>query len=829
MGRAADAASLLCDGPAAIYLLAADGSLTRGAAHRLEPEVWPWLPQRLPANGLPLLRRAIAEGQRQTTSYVISIAEDERALLNAARGAWLVATPLRGRRSILGGLLTVWRRKRPGPLEDLQALDLVAFHAALGVEHARFYAASESERRRLDLILEQIPDSVWIVDAEGRLSRTNSAGRQLLGLGPDDPLPSLGEVSTRIVQRDDEGRSWGKGDLGLAAAAHGKTVRGELYSLSRRSGSSESWFLSSAAPLRDPSGQAIGAVGVTTDITVRRRALDAERLLGAVSATLGGSLDYLDTLAKVARMVVPLLGDWCIIDLVERGGLLRLPVAHADPRRAATADDLQQLAPDGGGVVPLIEAQHEPAIRCDILACALLAAVREPERTRLLGEVAISGCMVLPLVVRRRTIGLMYFVMAESGRRHDDADLPVAADLAYRAALAIDNGRLYHELRDAERRKDEFLAVLSHELRTPLAPLMTWVELLRRAPDLTRARHAADVIERNVRVQRALINELLDLAAITRGKVSLELKPVNVIEALRAAVDTLSGQAREKGIRLECAIADEELLVEGDPTRLHQVFWNLLSNAIKFTPRDGVVSASAERAGDGAVVRIRDTGVGIAPAFLPQVFEMFKQQEEGARRSHGGLGIGLALAKRLTELHRGTIQATSSGLGRGAEFTVWLPLSGEALEPAGLGIPRAEENGRPLQDLTVLLVEDAPDTREAMQVMFEQLGAQVVCAEHGGDALEKLGGSAPDLILCDLRMPVMDGYELIRHLRNDPRHANLPVVAVSGFASEESFRKAQEAGFDAYVSKPFEYEALVSSVQQAIAGRPRHRRQGVSA
>src|SRR5262249_30322474 len=201
-------------------------------------------------------------------------------------------------------------------------------------------------------------------------------------------------------------------------------------------------------------------------------------------------------------------------------------------------------------------------------------------------------------------------------------------------------------------------------------PLMTWVELLRRAPDPARTRHAAEVIERNVRVQRALINELLDLAAITRGKVWLDVKLVNVADALRAAAETLAETAREKGVRLDCTVRDDDLPVEGDPTRLEQIFWNLLSNAIKFTPPAGVVTAIAERDGAWVVVRIADTGIGITPAFLPQVFEMFKQHEEGARRSHGGLGIGHELAQRLAELHPGVLPATSPGLGRGAEFVV---------------------------------------------------------------------------------------------------------------------------------------------------------------
>ncbi|HZW90313.1 MAG TPA: ATP-binding protein, partial [Myxococcaceae bacterium] len=403
--------------------------------------------------------------------------------------------------------------------------------------------------------------------------------------------------------------------------------------------------------------------------------------------------------------------------------------------------------------------------------------------------------------------------------------LAVAGDLAYRAAMAIDSARLYQQAREADRRKDEFLAVLSHELRAPLAPLMTWVEVLRRAPDAAHVHHAAEVIERNVRVQRALINELLDLAAITRDKMALELHSLDLGGLLRGCAETLSGEARDKSIRFTIELPDEPLSIRGDPNRLHQVFANLISNALKFTPAGGVVSVTLRREGDVALARIRDTGEGIAPTFLPHVFEMFKQQEQGTRREHGGLGIGLALAKRLTELHMGTITATSEGPGRGTEFIVRLPLQDESADAdtaAERGLePSPPEHERPLHDLSILLVEDADDMREAMQVMLEELGARVMGACNGEEALVRLRPGETDVVLCDLRMPQMDGYEFVSLVRKDPARAHVPIVAVSGFASPESYRQSQEAGFDGYVTKPFEYATLVASLQQVIASRQR--------
>ena len=824
LAGAAASASLLCDGPAVIYLVEPGGELRRAASHRVMTEMSSWLPLLPGRHLLRLLRKAIETRERLTVPYVASLPEDERALLTQSHAMWLVANPLRTRAGVLGAVLTVWRRRRTLP-EDFQALDQVAAQTAVALEHAQLHTAAEKERARLDLILEEIPDTVWIVDANARLVRTNSAGRRLLGLAPDDPLPPLAELTPCLDGPDGEDRALDGGDLGLGTALRGKTVTGAVSSFRRREGDPERWLLASAAPLRDHDRRVIGAVGVSTDITERRRSEEMLRLLAAASNTLVASLDHRATLTAMAGLTVPSLGDWCVIDLLEDDQtVVRLPVAHADPSQRETASELRRLGPDPSTLAAALAGVQEPAIR-DAPEAPLVTMLREEERTGMLRALRLRACMIVPLVARGRKVGLMQFAMSRPGRGYHPADLGVAEDLAHRAAMSIDNARLYQQACEADRRKDEFLAVLSHELRAPLAPVMTWIEILRRAPDPARVRHAVEVIDRNVRVQRALMNELLDLAAITRGKVALEPRSIDLVELVRACVDTLSGEAGAKTIRLQVRLPDGGLVVRGDPNRLHQVFANLIANAIKFTPEGGLVSVILERQGDAAVARVRDTGEGIEPAFLPQVFEMFKQQEEGARRVHGGLGIGLALAKRLTELHLGTIEVTSEGPGRGSEFIVCLPLLDETDETEivterGL-FPSGAERGQPLRDLTVLLVEDADDLREATQAMLEELGARVVGAENGEEALERLRPEEVDVVLCDLRMPQMDGYEFVSLLRKDPERAHVPVVAVSGFASQESYQRSREAGFDGYVSKPFEYATLVASLQQAMAARQR--------
>jgi CheY-like chemotaxis protein len=332
-----------------------------------------------------------------------------------------------------------------------------------------------------------------------------------------------------------------------------------------------------------------------------------------------------------------------------------------------------------------------------------------------------------------------------------------------------------------------------------------------------RVRHAADVIDRNARLQTRLVDDLLDINRITQGKIDVQLRPIDVTEVLTAAIDGIAESAGRKNVRIDRFESSGYLIVNGDGGRLQQVFHNLLSNAVKFTPAGGSVAITLTHEGNQAVARIRDTGIGMAPEFLPVAFEIFQQQEEGTLRQYGGLGIGLALAKSLTELHGGTIEAASHGIGHGTEMTVRLPLlAGDSAATPSL--PRPEAALSRLDGLSVLLIEDGADSSEATRVMLEQLGARVHVAADGRKALDVLASASPSVILCDLRMPGMDGFELIRRLRwTQPVHA--PVIAVSGLSSTADREKTRRAGFHAHLSKPFDYPALLAAIESAT-GRP---------
>ncbi len=364
--------------------------------------------------------------------------------------------------------------------------------------------------------------------------------------------------------------------------------------------------------------------------------------------------------------------------------------------------------------------------------------------------------------------------------------------------------------------KDDFLAVLSHELRTPLAPILGWASMLKQGATTNIAR-AAEVIERNALLQLNLVEDLLEVTRVTRGKVTLDMRTCELSHAILAAREAFVEPARQKGIALQIAVPDRPLFVNADANRLQQILRNVLSNALKFTPAGGVVTATLSEEGAWAVVTIQDTGEGISPEFLPFVFELFRQQDEGTRRRHDGLGIGLALVKRLTELQAGNVSVASEGAGRGTAVTIQFPLVDEAVRPVPT-MPPVTDRLHGLRGLRVLLVDDVDDARETTQVMLEQLGAGVLAAKGGVEALAMVAGVNLDLVLCDLQMPQMDGFDFMRALHLQLEGRCPPVIAVSGLASSADHLRSRAAGFDWHLDKPFDTVALLAAID-AVMGR----------
>jgi len=369
--------------------------------------------------------------------------------------------------------------------------------------------------------------------------------------------------------------------------------------------------------------------------------------------------------------------------------------------------------------------------------------------------------------------------------------------------------------------KDEFLATLSHELRTPLNAILGWAAMLQRGTrDEATLRRGLETIERNARAQGQLIDDLLDMSRIVSGTLRLDVQRIELAKAIEGALGTVQPAVLARQIVLRSELADD-IEVHGDPGRLQQVLWNLLSNAVKFTPSGGTVTVALAREGVEALVRVSDSGIGIAPDFLPHVFDRFRQQDASITRRHGGLGLGLAIVKQLVELHGGTIAVASAGENSGTTFTLRLPLAAASCvvpEPA----PAAEVLAlADLSGLSVLLVDDAPDTLEVIEQILQQCGAATLAASGAAMALALLDSERPDVIVSDIGMPDIDGFELMRRIRRRPHDAGgeIPALALTALTRQDDYERALQAGFDDYLAKPVDAGALVARIAELAARR----------
>jgi PAS domain S-box-containing protein len=361
--------------------------------------------------------------------------------------------------------------------------------------------------------------------------------------------------------------------------------------------------------------------------------------------------------------------------------------------------------------------------------------------------------------------------------------------------------------------KDEFLATLSHELRNPLNAILGWAEVLKRTPNVpAELARGIDAIDRNSRVQAHLISDLLDFAGIRFGKMRLEKSSVDPNQALRAAVEVVASQAEAKGVKFRIRLLDHPVTMFGDEARLQQIFWNLLTNAIKFTPAGGEIEASASLAGHAFQAAIRDTGRGISPDFLPRLFDRFSQQDSGSAKNFAGLGIGLTIVRHLVNMHGGTITVASAGVGRGACFTVCLPLA------QGAALARGVPAERSLSGVRILVVEDLEDTRALIHRLLCDAGAEVTEAADVQRALDSIDARTPDILISDIGMPHSDGYQLIRTLRSQGYSAErLPAIALTAFVRNEDESDALEAGYQIHLSKPVNADMLIGAVSRLVS------------
>lgn len=562
---------------------------------------------------------------------------------------------------------------------DERMVVAIATQASIAIENARLLAATTAAEAQYRALAESSPQLTWTTTPAGAVEYCNARFLDLVGL----TLEALQRepVWDQIVHPDDVAR---------ASSAWARAVATEEpyeieYRLKRARDGAYRWFLSRGAPVRDPKGAILRWVGSSTDIDDRKRSEDTHRFLAEAGALLASSLDYRSILPPLARIAVPHMADWCVIDLAsDAGPLERVAVAHSDPRRAEQLEELQRkFPPRGEDATARVSRTGVAEQASDVTDPMLVATAQNAEHLALMRALGLRSWMAVPIVAHRRTFGVISFASAESGRRFEPRDLAVAEEIGRRVGVMIDNARLVEasqrerqRAEEANHAKDELLSLTSHELRTPLNAILGWSRLLRTGTlDEDRRARALETIERNAKVQVQLVEDLLDFSRVMTGRLRLALSPVDLREVVEAAAEVVRAAADAKGVRLRLLLAPDAGVLSADAGRVQQIVWNLLGNAVKFTPRGGQVDVRLKREDACVEIAVSDDGVGIDPQFLPYVFQPFRQQDASLTRRHGGLGLGLSLVKHLVELHGGQIEAQSEGAGKGATFVVRLPIA----------------------------------------------------------------------------------------------------------------------------------------------------------
>jgi signal transduction histidine kinase/CheY-like chemotaxis protein len=555
--------------------------------------------------------------------------------------------------------------------------------------------------------------------------------------------------------------------------------------------------------------------------------------LAEAGALLSSSLDYRSTLSRLTGLVVPRLADFCVVD-IEGTDAQQIPIAHVDPAKVdqvrTLVRDFRPPASSPHGARRALETGQGQLVR-EVREGLFEAMAQSPEHLALLRKLHPRSWMIVPLRVQHSAFGSIALVYSDSDRRYDERDLTLATDLARRAAVAIDNARLY-ELTQRERSrveaatvaKDEFVAMVSEELRSPLDVILGWVRLIRGgAMNESKREHALEVIERNASAQNRLVADLVDISRAITGKIRLHPTQVDLANVVELSIEGVRPALDAKRITVETDIDRTGALMRGDGDRLQQLVWNLLANAVKFTPKNGKVNVLLRRVASDLELVVIDTGRGIAGPLLPQVFEIHRPSDPDGSKYGGGLGIGLSIAKRIVELHGGSIEAQSAGLGRGSTFVVRLPIS--PLVSTTVGVTRVPATKEPAvqvpvaggpQGIRVLVVDDETDARELLTFLLEGAGMEVRTASSVIEAMKVLQEHPADVLVSDIGMPDDDGYSLIRQVRtamvSDIKE--VPAIALTAFASNEDRTRALLAGFNLHLAKPVEPAALVRAVRE---------------
>jgi PAS domain S-box-containing protein len=690
---------------------------------------------------------------------------------------------------------------------------------------SEWYTA-ERAARRLASIVESSDDAIISKDLDGVVTTWNRAAEKMFGY-------TAAEMVGRSIRTIIPAERQAEEDDVLASIRRGQKVDHFETVRQRKDGSPVPISLT-VSPLLAGDGTVIGASKIARDISERYR-LEADRAhalaIAEESAQITEKLNEVGTFVAAAldrETVVQAVIDaatllttaafgaffYNVID--DRGESHTLYTTSGVPREAFAQFPMPR---DTAVVEPM--RRDTTLVRSDDIARDDRFGQNPPYFGMPEVHARVRSYLAVPVKGRSgEALGSLFFGHPEPGRfteRHER----LVVGIASWASIALENARLFVGAQEASRLKDEFLATLSHELRTPLNAILGYARMVRAgivAPE--RQSKAIDTIERNATSLTQIVEDVLDVSRIISGKMRLEIQAIDVRDVVRNAVEVVLPAAQARGVDVETAMDPSGASISGDGERLQQVVWNLLSNAVKFTGRGGRVRVEVRRADSQVEVVVSDSGIGIPPAFLPHMFERFRQADAGTTRERGGLGLGLSIARQIVEMHGGTIKAASAGAGHGATFTVTLPLLAAKRESAGRGAaapPAGRPGGVALADLRgvrVLAVDDDIDALTMVREILEAAGADVSTSSSAAEALHAMSAWKPDVLVADIGMPRMDGFALITQIRRhpDPRVRDVRAVALTAYVRSEDRAKALRSGFHAHLAKPIDPAEMIAAV-----------------
>ncbi len=717
---------------------------------------------------------------------------------------------------------------------EIELLKQLSTQVGTAIQQAELYQRSQielAERQRVEAelrdselfvrkILESTSECIKVLNLDGQLLYMNPGGQVQMGICDFARFA----LCQWIEFWSDSDRQAAEQAIAIAKAGGSSQFEGYCPTAD----GIPKWWEVQVSPILDAQGNVERLLSVSRDITSRK----------ASETALKTSKDHVELLYDTVKELLVSTEPLTLIDRLFENleGLLELDLYLNYVVEDATSNpDARMRLAAYGGIEPAIASEIEYLSLAQAICGVtvqqrqqiVLSDVQNSDNPKvvLIKNLGVAAYSIQPLISQGQLFGTLSF--GSCRRSHfttDETELLQA--ICDQIAIALERTNLVNslqqqteQLRQADRLKDEFLAVLSHELRTPLNPILGWARLLQtRHFDQDRTLSALATIERNAKLQAQLIDDLLDISQIMRGKLTLNATPVNLATVISAALETVRLAAEAKQIQFEVTIEDQVRQVAGDPGRLQQVVWNLLSNAVKFTDEAGRIEIRLTQFDHHARVQIIDSGSGINPAFVPHVFEYFRQADGSTTRKFGGLGLGLAIARQLVELHGGTIWAESAGEGYGATFTFQIP-GLNAVSSAVSAAPVLPLPTLPLAGIHALIVDDDPDTLDLLAFLLEQNGARVTTASTAAEALQVLEQLRPNILLSDVGMPEMDGYDLMRAIRASDRGQDLPAIAITAYAGELNQQSAIAASFQRHIVKPIDSDQLILAISELAAHR----------